>query len=132
VRHAPKCFSVFVRTRLVKVAAKAQDVEMAAAAVAVVLKAPVVTAVVTVVTVVVVAAAKAAVDAVANTTRHAHKVHVVPSKAMVAVAVKAVDAHPWVTHNRAATKADLAAVWASVLPAPHRVVNLTRCAPVWI
>ena len=62
---------------------------------------------------------------------HAHKAHVVP-KAMAVVAVKAVDALPWVTHNRAATKADLAAAWASALPALHLAANPTRCAPVSI
>jgi len=52
--------------------------------------------------------------------------------AVVVVAVKAVDAHPWVTHNRAATRAVSAAAWASALPAPRRAANLTRCAPVSI
>lgn len=72
---------------------------------------------------------KEAADAVANT-HLAHKVHGV-HKAMVA-AVKAVDVHPWVTRNRAATKADSAAAWASALPAPHPAANPIPCAPVSI
>jgi hypothetical protein len=72
---------------------------------------------------------KAAVDAVANTL-HAPRAHEVP-KAMAA-AVKAVDAHPWVMHNPAAMKADLAAAWASVLPVARRAANPIPCAPVSI
>jgi hypothetical protein len=76
-------------------------------------------------------AAVVAMDVVANT-HPAHKVHGVP-KATAAVAVKAVvHVLPWVTHNRAATKADLAAVWVNALPAPQPAVNPTPCAPVSI
>lgn len=119
-------------TALVKVVVKAVavgDVEMAAAVVVAAHKPHVETAVVMVA---VVAAAMAA-DAVVNTKRLARKVHVVP-KAMAAevVAVRAADAHRWVTHNRAATKADLAAAWASALPVPRRVVNPILCVPVSI
>ena len=50
----------------------------------------------------------------------------------VPVVVKAVHAHPWVTHNPAATKVDLEAAWASALPAAPQAVNLILCAPVSI
>jgi hypothetical protein len=93
---------------------------MAMAVVAVAHKAPVVTEAML---------AKAAADAVANT-HPAHKVRVVP-KAMAA-AVKVVDARPWATRNRVAMKADLAAAWASALPAPRQVANPIPCAPVSI
>lgn len=96
------------------------DVATAAVAVDARHKAPVATA-----------AAVVAMDVVANT-HPAHKAHGVP-KATAVVAVKAVvHVLPWVTHNRAATKADLAAGWASALPALHQVVNPTPCAPVSI
>ena len=122
-----------VRTRLDKVAVKAQDVETAAVAVAVVAvahKPPVVT----VAAAVVMAAARAVADAVVITTLPVHKAHAVPSKATAAVVavVKAADAHLWVTRNRVATKAGLAAAWASALPAAPQVVNLILCAPVSI
>jgi len=102
------------------VAARAQDVETAMAVVAVAPRAPVVTEAM---------ADRAAVDAVANT-HPAHKAHA-PPKAMAA-AVQVVDALPWVTHNRAATKADLAAAWANAHPAPRQVASQTPCAPVSI
>lgn len=77
--------------------------------------------------------AKVVADVVETTTRPAPKARAVPSKVMaVAAVVKAVDAHPWVTHNPAAMKADLAAAWASALPALRQVANQTRCAPVSI
>lgn len=104
---------------------KAPDAAMAAVAVvAVAHKVPVETVAMVVIL------DKAAADAVAST-HPAHKVHVV-HKAMAVVAVKAVDVHPWVTRNRAATKVDSAAAWASALPAPRQAVNPTLCAPVSI
>lgn len=71
----------------------------------------------------------AAVDAVANTPP-AHKVPVVLRATVVAVRAEA--ALPWVMHNPVATKADLAAAWASALPARRRAVNPIPCAPVSI
>lgn len=97
----------------------AVDVAMAAVAVDARHKAPVVTAEMV-----------AAVDAVANTPL-AHKAHVVP-KAMAAAVKAVVPALPWVTHSPAATKADLAAAWASALPALQPVASPTPCAPVSI
>ena len=131
MQPVPKCCSVFAKTKRAKVAAKAQDVETVAVTVvaaAAVRKLPVVTAAVA--AVVVMAAAKA--GAVANTMLHVLKAHVVLKDMAVAVVVKAVHAHPWVTHNPAATKVDLEAAWASALPAAHQAVNLTLCAPVSI
>ena len=95
--------------------------ETATAAVAVAHKAPAVTEAM-------VEDKAAALDAVANT-HPAHKAHVVP-RAMAAA--KAVDAHPSVTRNRAATKVDLAAAWASALPALRQAANPIPCAPVSI
>lgn len=85
-------------------------------------------------TAVAIAAAKVVV-VVANK-RPARKVHAVPR-------VKAKDvvhAPQWVmhnhavTHSHAATRAALlaAAIASPAHPARHPVVNLTRCAPVWI
>jgi hypothetical protein len=114
-----------VKTRLVKVVVvvKAPDeaMAMAVAAVAVAPKAPVVTE------------AAVVVDAVASTAHPAHKAHAVPKDmAVEAVEVRAVDVRRWVTRNRAAMKADLAAAWASALPALRQVVNPILCAPVSI
>ena len=117
-----------VRTRLAKVAVKAQDVETAVV-VAVAHKPPVVT-----VAAVGMAAAKVVADAVVITTLPVHKAHAVPSKAtaVVVAVVKAAGAHLWVTRNRVATKAVSAAAWASVLPAAPQAVNLILCVPVSI
>ena len=113
-----------VRTRLDKVAVKAQDVETAAVVVVVAVahKPPVVTV------------AAAVADAVVITTLPVHKAHAVPSKAtaVVVAVVKAAGAHLWVTRNRVATKAVSAAAWASVLPAAPQAVNLILCVPVSI
>lgn len=73
-----------------------------------------------------------AADAVVNTRRRAHKAHAAPKAAMVVAVVKAVAVLLWVTHNRAATKADLAAAWVSALPAQQLAANLIPCAPVSI
>ena len=130
MQPVPKCCSVCVRTRPAKVAVKAQAVETAAAVVAVAHKPPVVT----VAAAAAMAAARAVADAVVITTLPVHKAHAVPSKAtaVVVAVVKAADARLWVTRNRVATKAGLAAAWASVLPAAPQAVNLILCAPVSI
>ena len=134
-RPVLKCCNAFVRTRPARVADKAAAVGMAADAVmaaavveVVVHRAPVVTEVAMVLD----KAAAVVADAVVNTTLPVHKAHA-DLKAMVLVAaVKAVVALPWAMHNRAATKADSAAAWASALPAPHQAANLIPCAPVSI
>ena len=109
------------------VAAKVPDVATAAAA-AVAHKAPVVTEAMAAVMVV-----DKAAGAVANTP-HAHKAHgdLKAIAVVAAAAVKAVDVLQWVTHNPAAMKADLAAAWASALPALRQVASRTPCAPVSI